>query len=121
MIASRRRSRAGGALVLQCELTDREPIEGSDIEPLPSTNLARNAADNKLVLIQVDPAYEYSKAERGRPRVLSFDQSVWRMGGHVELNQGITAVYSQCDLALPPPRFIMDPERPSSQMPKAAA
>ncbi|HXR36102.1 MAG TPA: acetoacetate decarboxylase family protein [Candidatus Binataceae bacterium] len=113
-------ARASGALVLQCELTDREPIEGSDIEPLPSTNLARSAADNKLVLIQVDPAYEYSKAERGRPRVLSFDQTVWRMGGHVELNQGITAVYSQCDMALPPPRFIMDPERPSSQMPKAA-
>lgn len=113
--------RACGALVAQCELTDREPIEGSDIEPLASTNLARNAADGTLVLIQVEPAYEYSKAERGRPRVLSFDQTVWRMGGHVQLNQGITAVYSQCDMALPPPRFIMDPERPSSQMPKAAA
>ncbi len=113
--------RAGNVNVLECELTDREPIEGSDIEPLASTNLARNAADGKLVLIQVEPAYEYGKAERGRPRVLSFDQTVWRTGGHVQLNQGITAVYSQCDLALPPPRFIMDPERPSSQMPKAAA
>jgi hypothetical protein len=113
--------RAGGVSVLECELTDREPIEGSDIEPLASTNLARNAADDKLVLIQVEPAYEYGKAERGRPRVLSFDQTMWRTGGHMQLNQGITAVYSQCDMALPPPRFIMDPERPSSQMPKAAA
>jgi Acetoacetate decarboxylase (ADC) len=113
--------RVGGAIVLQCELTDREPIEGSDMEPLASANLARNAADDKLVLIQVEPAYEYGKAERGRPRVLSFDQAAWRMGGHVQLNQGITAVYSQCDMALPPPRYIMDPERPSSQMPKAAA
>ncbi len=113
--------RAGGVSVLECELTDREPIEGSDSEPLASTNLARNAADDKLVLIQVEPAYEYSKAERGRPRVLSFDQTVWRTSGHVQLNQGITAVYSQCELALPPPRFIMDPERPSAQMPKAAA
>jgi len=112
--------RAGGVSV-ECELTDREPIEGSDSEPLASTNLARNAADGKLVLIQVEPAYEYGKAERGRPRVLSFDQTVWRAGGDVQLNQGITAVYSQCDMALPPPRFIMDPERPSSQMPKAAA
>jgi len=113
--------RAGDVNVLECELTDREPIEGSDSEPLASTNLARNAADGKLVLIQVEPAYEYGKAERGRPRVLSFDQTVWRACGHVQLNQGITAVYSQCDMALPPPRFIMDPERPSSQMPKAAA
>ena len=113
--------RAGGALVLECELTDREPIEGSDIEPLASTNLAHNAADEKLVLIQVEPAYEYSKAERGRPRILSFDPAAWRTGGHVQLNQGITAVYSHCDMALPPPRFIMDPQRPSSQMPKAAA
>jgi hypothetical protein len=113
--------RAGGALVLECELTDREPIEGSDIEPLANTNLARNAADDKLVLIQVEPAYEYGKAERGRPRILSFDQAAWRTGGQVQLNQGITAVYSRCDMALPPPRFIMDPQRPSSQMPKAAA
>ncbi len=96
-------------------------IEGSDIEPLASTNLACSAAGDKLVLIQVEPAYEYGKAERGRPRVLGFDQTVWRTNGHVQLNQCITAVYSQCEMALPPPRFIMDPERLSSQMPKAAA
>ena len=110
----------GGKLVLQCEITDRIPIEGSDIEPLASTNLARSAADGKLVLIQVEPAYDYAKAERGKPRVLSFDQTAWRMGGHVELNQGIAGVYSQCDMALPPPRYIMDPERPSSQMPQSS-
>jgi hypothetical protein len=112
---------AGGALIAQCEMTDREPVEGADMEPLASTHLARNAADGNLVLIQVEPAYEYGKAERGRPRVLSFNQAAWRMGGHVQLNQGIVAVYSRCDMALPPPRFIMDPERPSSQMPWAAA
>ncbi len=110
----------GGALVAGCEMTDREPIEGADTEPLASTHLARNAEGN-LVLIQVEPAYEYGKAERGRPRVTSLDQAAWRMGGHVQLNQGIIAVYSRCDMALPPPRYIMDPEHPSSQMPKAAA
>jgi len=112
-------ARIGGALVAQCEMTDREPVEGADMEPLASTHLAR-AADGKLVLIQVEPAYEYGKAERGRPRVLGFDQAVWRMGGHVQLNQGIVAVYSRCDMALPPPRFIMDPEGPPSQMPTAS-
>jgi hypothetical protein len=113
-------ARAAGALVAQCEMTDREPIEGADMEPLASTHLARNAEGN-LVLIQFEPAYEYGSAERGRPRVLGFDQAAWRMGGQVQLNQGIAGVYSRCAMAMPPPRFIMDPERPSSQMPKAAA
>ncbi len=112
---------SGGAIIAQCQMTDREPVEGSDMEPLASTHLARNAADGQLVLIQVEPAYQYGSAERGRPRVLSFDQAAWRMDGHVQLNQGIVGVYSRCEMALPPPRFIMDPRRPSAQMPKAAA
>lgn len=112
---------AGGTMIAQCEMTDREPIEGADTEPLASTHLARNAPDGKLVLIQVEPAYQYASAERGRPRVLRFDPAPWRMDGYVQLDQGIVGVYSRCDLALAPPRFIMDPQRPSSQMPRAAA
>ena len=113
--------RADGAVALACELIDREPIAGSDIEPLASTNLARSHAEDKLVLIQVEPHYEYRKAERGRPRLLSFDQAVWRTAGQVQFAQGIAATYSVSDMTLPPPRYILDPERPSSQMPTSAA
>jgi len=112
--------RAGGAVALACELTDREPIEGVDIEPLASANLARSGAEDKLVLIQVEPHYEYRKAERGRPRLLSFDQAVWRTAGQVQFAQGIAATYLVGDIMLPPPRYIIDPEQPSSQMPKPA-
>jgi hypothetical protein len=110
--------RTGGAVSLACELTDREPIEGVDIEPLACANVARSGSEDKLVLIQVEPHYEYHKAERGRPRLLSFDQTVWKTGGQVQFAQSIAATYLVSDIMLPPPRYIIDPEQPSSQMPK---
>jgi len=113
--------RADGEVALACELLDRGPIEGSDIESLASANLAYSRAEDKLVLIQVEPQYEYHKAERGRPRLLSFDQAVWRTAGQVHFAQGIAATYAVSDMTLPPPRYIIDPERPSSQMPQPAA
>ena len=60
---------AGGKPVLECELLDRDVISGGDIQYVASMHLARNRDDGKLVLVQVDPEFTFSKAERGKPRV----------------------------------------------------
>jgi hypothetical protein len=107
--------RSGENLALECELLDRDTISGADVQYIASMHLARNKQDGKLVLVQVDPEYVFSKAERGKPVIVGMSPSAWNSGDHLKLTNPIAASFAICDVTLPKIRYICDPGRPAFQ------
>src|SRR5260370_7920124 len=85
------RVNAGGKPALECELLDRDMISGGDIQYIASMHLARNKDDEKLVLVQVDPEFTFSKAERGKPRSGLMANAASCAGTHLRLPTPIPA------------------------------
>jgi hypothetical protein len=106
---------AGGKPVLECELLDRDMISGGDIQYIASMHLARNHDDGKLVLVQVDPDFTFSKAERGKPRVILLDNDAFGAGANLRLANPISATFTTADVTLPKIRYICNPELPAMQ------
>ncbi len=104
-----------GKTVLHAELIDRDAISGNDIQYIASMHLARNRDDQKLVLVQVDPEYTFSKAERGRPSVVTLDNDAFGADGHLRLMNPIMASFAVADVTLPKIRYICNPELPALQ------
>jgi hypothetical protein len=100
-----------GRRVLDAEMMDREGISGSDIQYIASMHLARNRADGKLALVQVDPDYVFIKAERGFSHFINIDQDAWGSKGLIKLTNPIISTFAQCEVTLPKIRFICDPIR----------
>jgi hypothetical protein len=99
---------AKGRRVLDAEMIDREGISGSDIQYVASMHLARNRAEGKLVLVQVDPDYVFSKVERGHSHFMEIDQEAWGTKGLIKPTNPIISTYAQCEVMLPKIRFICD-------------
>jgi hypothetical protein len=106
---------AEGRPALEIELIDREVISGGDVQFIASMHLARNKDDQKLVLVQVDPEYVFSKADRGRPRLILLDNDAFRAGKHLQPANPISACFMIGDVTLPKLRYICDPELPAMQ------
>src|SRR6266446_3613738 len=87
--------------VLECELLDRDTISGADIQYIASMHLAKNRQDGKQVLVQVDPEYVFSKAERGKPSLISCDTNFWGANGQLQIGNPIAATFAVCDVTLP--------------------
>jgi hypothetical protein len=104
-----------GALVLHVEQLDRDAIGGNDVQFVASMHLAKNKEDGKLVLVQVDPEYVFSKCERGRPAVVHLDHHAFRADGHLKITNPISASFATCDVTLPKLRYVCDPELPAMQ------
>jgi hypothetical protein len=98
-----------GRRVLDAEMIDREGISGSDIQYIASMHLARNRADGKLVLVQVDPDYVFTKVERGHSHFIQVDQEAWGSKGLIVPTNPIISTFAQCEVILPKIRFICDP------------
>src|SRR5207248_9894449 len=66
--------RKGEHTILRMELENPEQVSGADVTLMDSLHLVRINKDGKetLVLIQVDPEYVFHSAQRGRPRLLTF-------------------------------------------------
>ncbi|HEY2665058.1 MAG TPA: hypothetical protein VGI47_12005 [Candidatus Binataceae bacterium] len=109
------RVRAGAKTILDCELIDRDFISGADIQYLANMQLARSKIDGKLILVQVDPEFTFSKAERGKPKVNILDAGAWKTGGNLEIHNPISSSYAIADVKMPVVRYIVDPERPAFQ------
>jgi hypothetical protein len=109
------RVRAGGRTILDCELIDRDFISGNDIQYLATMQMARSKVDGKLILVQVDPEFTFSKAERGKPKVNLLDADAWKTGGNLEIHNPISSSYAIADVKMPVVRYIVDPERPAFQ------
>ena len=106
---------ADGRNALDCELVDRDVIAGNDIQYIASMHLARNKEDGKMVLVQVDPEFVFSKAERGKPRILHLDNNAWGAGDNLRLGNPISATFTVADVTMPKIRYICNPEVPAMQ------
>jgi hypothetical protein len=106
---------AGGRPVLECEMVDRDFISGGDIQYIASMHMARNKEDGKLVLIQVDPDFTFSKAERGKPRIVLLDTDAFNAGTNLRLGNPIAATFTTAEVTLPKIRYICNPELPAMQ------
>ncbi len=104
-----------GKTVLHAELIDRDAISGNDIQYIASMHLARSRDDQKLVLVQVDPEYTFSKAERGRPNLVTLDNDAFGAGSHLRLMNPIMASFAVAEVTLPKIRYICNPELPALQ------
>ncbi len=100
-----------GRRVLDAEMMDREPISGSEIQYIASMHLARNRADGKLVLVQVDPEYVFTKVDRGFSHFIYIDQEAWGTKGLLSLTNPIISTWAQCEVILPKVRYVCDPNR----------
>jgi Acetoacetate decarboxylase (ADC) len=99
-----------GRTALEIEMLDRDFISGGDIQYIASMHLARNADDKNLVVVQVDPEYVFSKAERGRPHVVSVDTAAFGADPYFKLANPISACFTTADVTLPKIRYICNPE-----------
>lgn len=107
---------AEGREILEMEMFDRDMLSGNDIQYIASMHLARNKDDGQLVLVQVDPEFVFSRAERGRPILRMLDNAAWGdTGGRLKIRNPISISYAIADITLPRIRFICDPERPAFQ------
>jgi hypothetical protein len=104
-----------GRPVLECELLDRDAISGGDIQYIASMHLARNKDNGKLVVIQVDPEFTFSKGERGKPRIALLDTDAFHCGSSLRLANPISASFAVADVSLPKIRYICDPDLPAMQ------
>jgi hypothetical protein len=104
-----------GKTVLQAELMDRDLISGNDIQYIASMHLARNRDDQKMVVVQVDPEYTFSKGERGTPNLVALDADAFGAGDHLRLMNPIMASFAVAEITLPKIRYICDPDLPAMQ------
>jgi len=109
------RVKVDGRTILHVEQLDRDVISGNDIQYIASMHLAHSREDQKLVLIQVDPEYAFSRAERGRPSVVALDSEAFGAGGNLRLMNPIMASYTMAEVTLPKIRYVCNPELPALQ------
>jgi hypothetical protein len=101
--------------VLHAELIDRDTISGNDLQYIASMHLARNRDDQKMVLVQVDPDYVFSKAERGKANLVVLDEEAFGAGKYLRLMNPIMASFAVAEMTLPKIRYICNPELPAMQ------
>jgi Acetoacetate decarboxylase (ADC) len=104
-----------GRTVLEAEMLDRDAISGGDIQYIASMHLARNREDDKLVLVQVDPEFTFSRAERGRLNIGTLDNQAFRADDHLRLTNPMMASFAIAEVALPKLRYVCNPELPAIQ------
>jgi hypothetical protein len=99
-------------LILECLLKNPEPLSGNDIQYISTLNLARvqREGSEMVRLIQVDPEYVFSKAERGKPQLDAFLAGAWGLAG-AEPNYAVSASCTVADITMPTLRYLVDPTK----------
>lgn len=97
--------------ILEIELQNPEQISGLDVTYSDGLNLAQATVDGQEqpVLIQVDPEYVFHNAQRGRPRLITFQGAAWGVAHKLHCTNPIAAVFTRCDTDFPKVRFALDP------------
>ena len=99
---------ADGAVVLDLEIVDPVPLRPSDLQWMASMHVAHTPRG--LRLIQVDPSYDVTRAERGRPIVRAFDAAAWGDEAIVPTHP-VAATISSATITLPKLRFLCAPDQ----------
>lgn len=102
----------GDRTLLRATLIGPEPVNGPDIQFLSTLYPARVQRDGSelLRLAQSDPDFVFHSAERGRPRVDTFESSAWLLEGSRPALP-VSATYVVAGITLPAVRFLTDPDR----------
>jgi len=105
-----------GPTILDVSLVDPVPVTGHDVQYPPGMHLARVMRDGLSVprIVQVDSEYEFRRADRGRPELVSFDPAAW---GDARLvpDLAVSASFAACDMTITNVRYICNPDIPASE------
>jgi hypothetical protein len=102
-----------GREVLRASLVDPQPISGGSIFHVSTMNLARSDDDGgRGVLVQVDPAYTFHRAERGAPELTIFERDAWN-AKDIEPVWPVTSTFVRCDTGFPRLRYVLDAQQPA--------
>ncbi|MEL7157740.1 MAG: hypothetical protein AAFN30_14215, partial [Actinomycetota bacterium] len=102
-----------GSVALDVRLRDPEPVSGGDLELFDNLHLT-NVEGEQPVIVQVDPSFAVTSADRGEADLATFEPSLLGIGG-LEPIYPVVAVACAADMELNPPRFVMDPAVPAVQ------
>ena len=99
--------RMGGRVVLDVVLRDPEPLGPHDVQYTASMHLAHTPRG--LRLVQVDPTFAVARAERGHPRLVTFDAAAWG-DARVLPRHPVAASIVVADVTLPRLRYLCKPD-----------
>jgi hypothetical protein len=97
-----------GRTVLDLEAVDPVPLRPADVQWISNMHAAQTPRG--LRLVQVDPAYDVTRAERARPTLRSFDASAWGEPAIVPTTP-IAASICSATITLPRIRFLCAPDQ----------
>lgn len=102
----------GGETVLAAQMIDPIPIGNGDLQYTAGMHLAKavREGETKPWLVQVDPEYQVSRADRGQARIDAFNAGFWRAVGAAPVYP-IVASYTTANITLPKIRYICDPDQ----------
>ena len=106
-------STAADGLVLEMSLRNPDPIGGGDIQYISSLHLARvrRGGEEAVRLVQIDPDFAVSKADRGRPELHACRPGAFGFEGAVPTH-AVSASVTTCNITLPTLRYLVDPVKP---------
>jgi hypothetical protein len=96
-----------GQTILALEGLDPEPLLPIDVVYSVTLNLADTPRGPRL--LQVEPEYAVSRAERLRPRLLSFHPDGWG-DRHLDPYHAVSASVASADIVIPRLRFVCRPD-----------
>lgn len=102
----------GGAEILALDVVDPRLLAGAGVPISPGLNLADTPEGRRLV--QVDPEYVITHADRGRPLVRSFDAAAWGDDDIVP-TWPISGSHLRAEVTLPRLRYLTDPTDPTGR------
>jgi hypothetical protein len=100
------RVRSGDRDILSLDVVDPNLLPGGAVPIAAGLNLARTPVGTRLV--QVDPEYVISTAERGKPRVHTFDATAWG-DATIKPTWPISGAFMRAEVTLPRLRYLTDP------------
>ncbi len=104
----------GNVTVLSAQLIDPVPIGNGDLLYTAGMHIATVERDGetKPWLVQVDPEFEVSRADRGNAQIDAFDSNFWD-APNLRPVYPIVASYTTANITLPKIRYICDPNQPA--------
>jgi hypothetical protein len=97
-----------GRTILEVEAIDPVPLRPADVQWISNMHVAQTPRG--LRLVQVDPSYNVTRAERARPVVHAFDATAWGEPGIVPTSP-VAASICSATITLPRIRFLCAPDK----------
>jgi hypothetical protein len=99
-----------GETILDVSLVGPEPISGGDVQYTANMNLARTPGGPRLV--QVDPEFEFHKANRGKLQLTTFDAGAWG-DDRIVPSWPVSTSFTVADVTMPRIRYTCKVDIPA--------